>query len=464
MILDFGASTLAAYFLISTFIVCIAEILLSCIMSLTFYKYRPLTSISSTEVSIVNESELPTITILLALYKEYRTIYYLLRSITNSDYPADKLDIKLLIEHDDKFTLDAIMKVPSQVPVTEGLLFSEDGKIDRIKVWRNILIEIIHVNTGIKTKPNALNVGLARARGEVIAVYDAEDRPESSQLRKVASYMARHPDIGCVQARLLYYNADQSLLTKFFSIEFLQHYLLVMPFHSSIRNIIPLSGTSNFFRTDLLRKLNGWDPLNVTEDADLAIRLQQTGESVVLIESVTWEEAPPSIYDWIKQRTRWNKGYLYTLGVHFKRPRQLIASFGLRPVLFLLFTLLAPVISIISLAGWIFFALYWIDWFGIPVEPLASWIYTIFKSNPVLFYTSLVTFTFGLLYGIIMAFEGLFRQDDRTSLKKVKYAIIYPFYQMLQGISAVIAIIELFTRPNYWHKTYHGFSIKSDQI
>jgi cellulose synthase/poly-beta-1,6-N-acetylglucosamine synthase-like glycosyltransferase len=166
--------------------------------------------------------------------------------------------------------ISIIISVPSLSDITQ--------KIPTKKITIcDLATEIDYVYTGVRTKPNALNVGLRNAKGSLLTIYDAEDRPDPAQLRKVAAYMIEHPGVACVQSRLMYYNPDQSIITKFFTIEYIQQFLVLLPSLFSMNKILLLGGTSNFFRTEVLRDLNGWDPNNVTEDADLGIRLSKMG-------------------------------------------------------------------------------------------------------------------------------------------------------------------------------------------
>ena len=179
---------------------------------------------------------------------------------------------------------------------------------------------------GPQTKPKACNVGLALAEGEFLVIYDAEDRPEPGQLREVVARFLETPDdVVCLQARLNYFNARENLLTRMFTLEYSFWFDDMLPGLDAMRLPIPLGGTSNHFRVSALRELGGWDPYNVTEDADLGVRAAAEGKTVGIIESTTWEEACSEWKAWIRQRTRWIKGYMVTALVHMRRPRQLSA-------------------------------------------------------------------------------------------------------------------------------------------
>jgi cellulose synthase/poly-beta-1,6-N-acetylglucosamine synthase-like glycosyltransferase len=430
-----------------------------------FGKNTKISEVLDAEAHEIPDFNLPLISILLPVYREEITLPNLVKSIANSDYPKDKLDVRILVEPDDYPTLKTIMSLADQTSMANGIKYNIYGFPTSIRVWEetDIHIDYIHLNPpGARTKANSLNQGLAKANGDIVTIYDAEDKPDPKQLRKMATYMLRHPDVACVQARLAYYNPDQSIITKLFSIEYIQHYLLLLPSLYSMKKVILLGGTSNFFRIEILKRLNGWKTDNVTEDADMGVRLARLGYKVVPIDTITWEEAPPKIYPWIRQRTRWNKGYLYTLGVHLKNPLSLIRDVGFGSTLFLVYQLFSPIAYFVSIPGWFFFVSFWLNYFGIlSTMPLAGWIQEAYESNSVIFYLSLLTFIFGVIYTPIMAQEALFRQGDRYALKKVKYAYLMPFYMYLQCIPATIAIFELLFRPKVWHKTYHGFSIKT---
>ncbi|MDV3277600.1 MAG: glycosyltransferase [Nitrososphaerales archaeon] len=424
-------------------------------------KDSQIAEVSDVKAQAVPDSKLPVISILLPLYREKKTLPFLIGSILGSKYPKEKLDVRFLVEHDDRETINVILDLPAAR--VGGIDYDKYGIPRRIKVQNGPTVEIDYVYRGVRTKPNALNMGLANAKGEIITIYDAEDRPDPNQLRKVAAYMIEHPDVACVQARLSYYNPDQSLLTKFFSVEYTQHFLAMLPEFKAMKVMIPLGGTSNFFRTEVLRELQGWDAYNVTEDADLGIRLAKKGYLTVPINTVTWEEAPPKLYYWIRQRVRWNKGFLYTLVKHFRHPVSLVRSVGLKSTFYGFLLLFYPVISAVSVVGWVFFVVYWANWFGLPLQPVAGWVQAAFEYNPYALYILTGGFIFGILYSSTISVEALFREGSENSLRKVKYAIFTPLYQMLHALASIIAIAELIVKPNVWHKTPHGFSVEEEE-
>ena len=442
------------------------DILAFIVLARVFVKDPKIIEVTEREARAIPDHLLPIVTILLPVYKEHLTLPYLFKSIGKINYPKDKLDIRILIEPDDQSTLRSVLTLPRHARMINAIKYSKYGFPKIISVWDNLQVHIEYIYLhpkGARTKPNALNKGLAGARGSILTIYDAEDRPDPNQLRKAVVYLLKHPKVTCVQARLAYYNADQSLLTKFFSIEYVQHFLVLLPAYFAMKRVILLGGTSNYFRTEVIRTLDGWDVLNVSEDADLGIRLARKGHVVVPINSTTWEEAPPKLKPWIKQRARWNKGFIYSLYFHFKNPIKLTTDLGIGRTLFLLYILIAPIIFAVSIPGWILFGLFWVDWSGVPM-PIVPYMHEAFTGNAWLFYLSLFTFLFSFTYMPLISVEALMRHGDEYALKKVKYSFLMVFYIYLQIIPSTLAIYEFIKKPKTWHKTPHGFSIKPKEV
>ena len=243
------------------------------------------------------------------MYKEAAVFNQLVVSLSAFDYPHDKLDIILLLEADDKETINAVKRQP--LP----------------SYFRFLMIP-----TGYpRTKPRACNFGLLYACGEYIVIYDAEDQPESDQLRKVLNaFRQKANSVFCVQCRLNYYNVRQNTLTRLFTLEYSFWFDLLLIGLNIVKAPIPLGGTSNHFRTDALRSLGGWDAYNVTEDCDLGMRIALAGYETVVIDSTTWEEANSQIQNWVRQRSRWMKGYIQTYLVHMRNPARSFCRFGLK--------------------------------------------------------------------------------------------------------------------------------------
>src|SRR5207247_7375152 len=206
-----------------------------------------------------------------------------------------------------------------------------------------------------RTKPKACNYGLTLARGDLLTIYDAEDRPDPLQLRRAAVAFRRLDDpVACLQARLSYHNANQNMITRWFTAEYLTWFGGLLPALVEQGAPVPLGGTSMHIRTDVLRMIGAWDPYNVTEDADLGLRLHRLGYRTHVLDSTTYEEATSDFVNWVKQRSRWYKGYMQTWLVHSRHPRRLWKELG--PTGFLSFHLTigaTPLVPLINPIFWL---------------------------------------------------------------------------------------------------------------
>jgi glycosyltransferase XagB len=278
-------------------------------------------------------------------------------------------------------------------------------------------------------------------------VYDAEDRPEPGQLRMaLAAFDAGDERLACAQARLTIDNTADSWLTRLFTAEYAGLFDVFLPGLAAFRLPLPLGGTSNHFRTATLRDLGGWDPYNVTEDADLGMRIARAGLRTTVIASSTYEEAPAHPGGWIKQRTRWFKGYLQTWSVHMRNPARLWRALGTGG--FLVFqmviggTVLAALVHgvFVMILGWqIAFGLLWSSKSG-----LFEWLFASLY---------LATLTIGYAMSALLGFIGLSR---RRLLGSAWYLALLPLYWMLLSFAAWRAVIKLIAAPYQWEKTMHG--------
>jgi len=380
-------------------------------------------NVSDAEARSLSDDELPVYTILVPAYREPSVIAAVIDRLSELEYPTQKLDIRLLLEVDDTETIDAA------VGANPGPQFT--------------IVRVPHSEP--KTKPKACNYGLQGSRGDFVTIYDAEDRPEPLQLRRaVVAFNRFGASVACLQAKLSYYNAEQNLLTRWFAIEYAMWFSFLLPGLVTQRGPLPLGGTSNHFRGEILRAIGGWDPYNVTEDADLGIRLARQGYQTRVLESTTLEEANSDVINWVKQRSRWYKGYLQTWLVHTRHPRQLQKELGWRGLVgFNLFVAGTPLLSLVNPLFWVLTALWFLVHPPIVLALFPAWLY----------YLSLgvmVIGNFSLFYIWLVSARMV------GSRRLVFAAMLVPLYWALMSLAAMKAAIQLITAPSFWEKTVHG--------
>lgn len=376
---------------------------------------------------VPSDAFLPRYTVVAALYDEVEALPGLIEALKALDYPAEKLDVKLVLEADDAWTQLAaeVLKLPSSFEI------------------------LIAPATGPRTKPKALNCALPFARGDLVVVYDAEDRPDPDQLRRAAAAFAadRGGKLACVQARLTIDNTDDSWLTRLFTAEYAGLFDVLLPGLASLRLPIPLGGSSNHFRASVLRAVGGWDPYNVTEDADLGARLARFGYRSTVIDSTTYEEAPTSLRPWLRQRTRWFKGWMQTLIVHMREPRRLWRELG--PGGFAAFHLIvggAVVAALIQPIALVWIAGAWLA--GAPIVPAEAAPHLL-----ALGWMHLVALAGGYAVSAVLGLVGLKR---RRLLSAAGALAAVPILWVLLSVAAWRAVFQLLRQPQLWEKTAHG--------
>lgn len=378
----------------------------------------------------LNDAELPVYTVIVPLYSETRVIPQLIHALTSLDYPTAKLDIKLVLEEDDLRTRKAIEACAP--PEHIRIQIAPDGHP--------------------RTKPRALNVALAQARGEFAVVYDAEDIPDPQQLRQAAAIFKLSPDTACLQAHLVIDNASDGFLSCMFAIEYAALFDAVNPGLTAAGMPLLLGGTSNHLRLDILRKIGGWDAWNVTEDADLGIRLARLGYQVRQLPSITREEAPIGVRAWLGQRGRWMKGWMQVCITHSRHPIRAWRELGA-----------TGFITTASLTfGTIVGAL------GMPLYLLLSirMIALAYSTAPGIISIGIISFSLivwivGILGLIVPILVGLKR---RRRLKMLWALPLLPLYMPMLTIAAWRGLFDLIAAPCHWHKTGHGLSRRRTAI
>jgi len=381
----------------------------------------------------LSDAELPCYSILVPLFRETAVLDQLLAALGRLDYPPEKLDIKLIIEETDIPMQRAVAAIPLAAHV-----------------------EVILVPAGQpQTKPRALNYALQFARGRLLTIFDAEDIPAPNQLRLAAAQFAvASSEVACLQAELSYYNPDESWLTRQFTIEYATLFGLILPALSAHHLPLPLGGTSNHFRTSLLREVGAWDPYNVTEDADLGLRLARFGYETGTLNARTLEEAPVRLANWTRQRARWLKGFLVTWLVHMRAPRKLYRQLG--PSAFwaaqamTIGVYASALLHPLCLAGAT--ALLVLEP-GLPPDA-GPWAIAFSALN-------LLVFVTGYAVTMIAVHRAISKLGISGWLVPV---LTMPVYWLLISIAAWLALWQFVAAPFYWNKTEHGLSRAQQQL
>ena len=371
----------------------------------------------------------PGYTILCPLYKEALVMPQFIAAMQSIDYPKTKLEVLLLLEADDAETINVIKQM--NLP----------------EFFKTVIVPV----SMPKTKPKACNYGLLQARGEYTVIYDAEDIPDPLQLKKaVIAFERGIGKIGCIQAKLNYYNWNQNLLTRLFTLEYSLWFNLVLTGLQSIHAPIPLGGTSNHFKTNVLRQLGGWDPFNVTEDADLGIRLAKRGLKTAVLDSTTLEEANSAFGNWLKQRSRWIKGYMQTYLVHMRNVREF--GDGSRKIDIITFQLVIGG----KVASMLINPILWAMTIGYFVlrSQIGPFIESLFLTP--IFYLGAIALVLGNFLYVYYYMVGAVKQG-RPEL--VIFAVFVPFYWLMMSVAALYALHDLIVRPFHWHKTKHGLHL-----
>ncbi len=376
----------------------------------------------------LDDRDLPVYSIIAPLYREAKVAGRLIDALEAIDYPKARLDIKIVVERDDLETLTALARM--RLPARYDVIVAPPG--------------------APATKPRALNVALPFARGDLVVIYDAEDTPAPDQLRRAAARFRADPDVDCLQARLVVDNIDDSWLTRMFAMEYAALFDIINPGLAALDAPIALGGTSNHFRAEVLRRVGGWDAWNVTEDADLGLRLARFGRRVGALDSDTYEEAPADFRNWFGQRRRWLKGWMQTLAVHTRAPRRLFRELGATRALAALALMLGAALggllgpALAACALWRVLA-------GQLLAAPTAWQ----GVGDALALALLLSGFQAIVIPILLALRGRGLQRLHRSLP------LLPLYYGLVSIAAWAALIDLAWRPYHWSKTEHGLARSS---
>ncbi len=366
---------------------------------------------------------LPFYSVLVALHREAEVIPQLLAALERIDWPRSKLEIKLVCEADDRATLDAIAR-------------------HRLPHY----YEVVEVPPGLpRTKPKALCYAVPLTKGEFLVLYDAEDRPHPLQLLEAWHRFAQGGDkLACLQAPLKISNADAGLIARLFAFEYTALFRGLLPWLSGQHTILPLGGTSNHLRVAALEEVGGWDPYNVTEDADLGLRLARFGYRTETITLATLEDAPERFSIWLPQRTRWFKGWMHTWLVHMREPATLLRELGPRSFL-IMQTLYAGLVISALIHPLLFVAAGYFSFQLLFTDPPSGW--------PVVLLTvDGLNILCGYLSFLVLGWHSL-PVRERHGFWRI--LVFTPVYWMMMSAAGWRAILQLWHRPHHWEKTPH---------
>src|SRR2546421_471873 len=399
-------------------------------MAARTFRNSPEEHIDDAIVHTLKNANWPMYTILCPLYREAQVVPQFVQAMQSLDYPPEKLQILFLTEANDAETRNAIRSL--SLPPHFQILVVPDGKP--------------------RTKPRACNYGLMHARGSFVVIYDAEDIPDPLQLKKAVLTFAGHgSEVVCVQAKLNFYNIRQNLLTLWFTAEYSAWFDLILPGLQLAGFSLPLGGTSNHFRTAALRALGGWDAYNVTEDCDLGLRLKRYRMNTVILDSTTLEEANSQVKNWLRQRSRWIKGYMQTYLVYMRNP---LEDFR-KGRLYNLFSFQVVIgsgtaVLFINPLMWVLLGIYIA--FGRSVINT----YHILFPWPIL-YLGAFCLIFGNFFYVYLYLLACMR---RKQYHLLLWTLFIPVYWLLMSTAAFYALFELLVKPHYWQKTVHGLHLK----
>lgn len=423
---------LGLFFIINILYIYLNGLRLVTFLKSIFQPHKAVLEVRKEDVLELEDKSLPRYTILVPLRFEANIVKTLIHRLANIDYPPSKLEIFFLVGVDDEKTIKALER---------------NGIDDRLGLGDKTIyrhMSIVRVpKVQIDTKPLVCNYGLRFATGEYSVIYDAEDKPESDQLKKaVVGFQQATLDTVCLQGKLNFYNSRKNMLTRFFALEYGMWYDYFLPGLQLIGSPVPLGGTSNHFVTSALRKAGEWDPYNVTEDADLGMRIYRSNRRTRILDSYTYEEATSTLGGWLQQRSRWEKGFLATLIVHLRHTRRLYKELGMSKFIYGVTVFFGNFyMPFINPLLWVLTLLWVFNIFSMGDLPLFIWLPAVIN----LVVGNLIHITIHLMAALRM------KRYDLAPL-----ALIVPIYWLLISVATFMASIEIYVRPYQWRKTQHG--------
>lgn len=343
-----------------------------------------------------------------------------IRAVNAISYPQSMREILVLVRNDDTKTI---------VKVRETLHALKNPHI------RLIIFDGFPIN-----KPHGLNVGLKRATHEVVTIFDAEDQPHPDIYNVINTVMERD-SADVVQSGVQLMNYRSHWFSVLNVLEYFFWFKSGLHFFNRVGGVTPLGGNTVFFKKAYLQKIGGWDEECLTEDADVGIRLAVAGAKTSIVydeRHATQEETPSSVSEFVRQRTRWNQGFIQIISKleWMSLPRN-------KSIIFCLYILMSPFISIL-LAFYTPLGIYLGIYHKLPI-PLAM-----------LSFLPLYVVGIQILTQLVGFFE--FTRSYHRKMKffdACKVVLTYYPYQLLLIWASVRAIYRFSITNNSWDKTSH---------
>lgn len=386
--------------------------------------------------SFKHGADTPVYSILLPVFmEEASVIEQLFTAIHNLDYPKEKLQVLLLLESIDSETINHVKNI--------------NTKLD----YDMIIVPSFKP----RTKAKACNYALKFVQGKYVVIFDADDIPDQDQLNvALQKFNEESEDVVCLQAKLNYYNTDENLLTRLFSIEYAILFDILLPGLSRQNYPLPLGGTSNHFKVEFLKKLHGWDIYNLTEDAEIGMRLAANGYKAKVIDSYTAEEAPITLWAWLKQRSRWLKGFIQTYLLLLQKKHNFTDKVGFKRSLISLHFMLGLSTLSLVITPIMFFMGFYLKFSN-----------EVVMGSDLIINLGMMTFAFWFVSTSRHALKVMKKSEflsGFSKMKKVLCVFAFPGYFILHTIAVFFAIFDLIRRPFYWSRTKHGVTKKTNFV
>ncbi len=240
--------------------------------------------------------EAPFVTIMVPAHNEGKVIVKTVEALLALDYPRDRYEIIVINDNSSDNSSVLLAKVQETYPE------------------RNLIIINTDKITGGKGKSNALNIGFSQSKGELIAIYDADNTPEKKALRYLVGEIMNDVALGAVIGKFRTRNRDASLLTRFINIETLSFQWMAQAGRWKLFKLCTIPGTNFIMRRHIVERIGGWDVKAIAEDTEISFRIYMMGYRIKFQpKAVTWEQEPQTMKVWFKQRTRWAKGNIYVI-------------------------------------------------------------------------------------------------------------------------------------------------------